>query len=28
VLLGERVSPVRWLGVALVCVGVMLVFLG
>jgi drug/metabolite transporter (DMT)-like permease len=28
VLLGERVSPVRWLGVALVCIGVTLVFLG
>ncbi len=28
ILLGERVSPVRWLGVALVCVGVTLVCLG
>lgn len=27
-LLGERVSAVRWFGVALVCVGVMLVCLG
>jgi uncharacterized membrane protein len=28
VLLWERVSAVRWLGVGLVCVGVMLVCLG
>lgn len=28
VILGERVSAVRWLGVGLVCVGVMLVCLG
>jgi drug/metabolite transporter (DMT)-like permease len=28
ILLGERVSPVRWLGVGFVCVGVMLVCLG
>jgi drug/metabolite transporter (DMT)-like permease len=26
--LGERVTPQRWLGVAFVCVGVVLVFLG
>jgi drug/metabolite transporter (DMT)-like permease len=26
--LGERVSPQRWAGVALVCLGVMLVILG
>jgi drug/metabolite transporter (DMT)-like permease len=27
-LLGERLSPTRWLGVSLVCVGVMLVCIG
>lgn len=26
--LGERVTPQRWIGVALVCIGVTLVFLG
>jgi drug/metabolite transporter (DMT)-like permease len=28
ILLGERVSPQRWAGVALVCLGVMLVIIG